>query len=213
MSKTELADLRRDFSSDGLLESAVALCPFEQFSAWMDDAMKADIIDPNAMTVSTVGVDGRPSTRVVLLKYFDETGFVFFTNYKSKKGIDLANNPFTVFHFFWPQLDRQVAIYGSVERTSREESEKYFNSRPVESRLGAWASSQSRVIESREVLETRFEEFKAKFGNDVPLPPFWGGFRLTPDKFEFWQGRQNRLHDRICCTLAGGAWAISRLSP
>ncbi|MEO6655655.1 MAG: pyridoxamine 5'-phosphate oxidase [Pyrinomonadaceae bacterium] len=213
MSKTELAGLRRDFSSDGLLESAVAASPFEQFSDWMEDALKADIIDPNAMTLSTVGDDGRPSARVVLLKYFDESGFAFFTNYESKKGTDLARNPFTVFHFFWPQLDRQVAIYGRVEKTSREVSEKYFNSRPVDSRLGAWTSNQSRVIGSREELETRFEECRGKFGDDVPLPPFWGGFRLTPDKFEFWQGRQNRLHDRICYTLDGGAWAISRLSP
>ena len=213
MDKTELAGLRRDFSSVGLLESTVAANPFDQFSTWMDDSLKADIIDPNAMTLSTVGGDGRPSARIVLLKYFDESGLAFFTNYESKKGTDLANNPFTVFHFFWPQLDRQVAIYGRVEKTSREESEKYFNSRPVESRLGAWTSNQSRVIVSRDVLETRFEEFKEKFGDNVPLPSFWGGFRLTPDKFEFWQGRQNRLHDRICYTLDSDAWKITRLSP
>ncbi|MEO6051283.1 MAG: pyridoxamine 5'-phosphate oxidase [Pyrinomonadaceae bacterium] len=213
MSKTELAGLRRDFASDGLSESDVDRDPFEQFSVWMDDALKADIIDPNAMTVSTVGDDGRPSARIVLLKYFDETSFAFFTNYESKKGADLAGNPFTVFHFFWPELDRQVAIYGRVEKTSRKESEKYFNSRPVESRLGAWTSSQSRVIESRDALEKRFEEFRQKFGDNVSLPPFWGGFRMTPDKFEFWQGRQNRLHDRICYMLNGNIWEIARLSP
>lgn len=209
----ELADLRRDFSSAGLDEASCAANPFDQFSKWMDDALNADIIDPNAMTVSTVGEDGRPSVRVVLLKSFDSESFAFFTNYESKKGTDLLRNPFTVFHFFWPQLDRQVAIYGHVEKTSREESEEYFNSRPVDSRLGAWTSNQSREIDSREVLEKRFEEFREKFGDDVPLPPFWGGFRLTPEKFEFWQGRQNRLHDRICYTLNDHKWKISRLSP
>jgi len=179
----------------------------------MNDALKSDVIDPNAMTVSTVGSDGRPSSRVVLLKLFDERGFVFFTNYESKKGSDLTTNPYAVMHFFWPQLDRQVAIYGSVEKTDRAESEKYFKSRPTDSQLGAWASAQSRVIESREELEERFAELREKFGNDVPLPPFWGGFRLSPDKFEFWQGRQNRLHDRICYTLTGSSWGITRLSP
>lgn len=209
----ELADLRRDFSSNGLAEASVAANPFDQFALWMDAALNADIIDTNAMTVSTVGDDGRPSARVVLLKHFDAESFCFYTNYESKKGTDLIHNPFTVFHFFWPQLDRQIAIYGRVEKTSREESEKYFNSRPVDSRLGAWTSSQSSVIESRDVLEQRFEDFREKYGDDVPLPPFWGGFRLTPDKFEFWQGRQNRLHDRIVYERDGESWQIRRLSP
>ncbi len=209
----DLADLRRDFSSAGLDENSCAANPFDQFSKWMDDALNSDIIDPNAMTVSTVGADGRPSARIVLLKSFDAESLTFFTNYESKKGTDLTANPFTVFHFFWPQIDRQIAVYGRVEKTSREESETYFNSRPVDSRIGAWTSNQSREIESREVLEQRFEEFREKFGDDVPLPPFWGGFRLTPDKFEFWQGRQNRLHDRICYILNDHKWEISRLSP
>ena len=210
---TNLADLRRDFSSNGLDETDVSANPFDQFAIWMDAALNADIIDANAMTVSTVGADGRPSARVVLLKSFDAESFTFFTNYESKNGTDLIANPHTVFHFFWPQIDRQIAIYGCVEKTSREESEKYFHSRPVDSRLGAWTSNQSRQITSREELEKRFEEFREKFGDDVPLPPFWGGFRLTPDKFEFWQGRQNRLHDRICYALDGTDWKISRLSP
>ncbi len=210
---TDLSEIRRDFASDGLLEADMATDPFEQFAAWMDDALKADILDPNAMTVSTVGADNKPSARVVLLKGFDADGFVFFTNYESKKGSDLINNPQTVFHFFWPQLNRQVAIYGRVEKTSREESEKYFKSRPFDSRLAAWASAQSSEIASREVLENRFEEFRKKFGDEVPLPPFWGGFRLIPEKFEFWQGRQNRLHDRIVYTLDKIAWQMSRLSP
>ncbi len=209
----ELADLRRDFSSVGLEEASVAANPFDQFSIWMDAALNADIIDPNAMTVSTVGEDGRPSARIVLLKQFDAEGFSFYTNYESKKGTDLLQNPFSVFHFFWPQLDRQMAIYGRVEKTSREESEKYFKSRPVDSRIGAWTSAQSREIDSRETLEKRFDEFRETFGDDVPLPPFWGGFRLTPDKFEFWQGRQNRLHDRIVYDRSGENWQIRRLSP
>lgn len=213
MNKHELADLRRDFAVGGLSESDIAANPFEQFAAWMNDALKADIIDANAMTVSTVGEDGRPSVRVVLLKYYGEEGFAFFTNYESKKGRDLTANPFAAMHFFWPQLDRQIAVYGRVEKTSRDESEKYFNSRPVDSRIAAWASAQSSVIESREVLDKRFEEHKERFGDDVPLPPFWGGFRLTPDKFEFWQGRQNRLHDRICYQQDDDAWTITRLSP
>lgn len=213
MDRKELADLRRDFSNGGLFESGVAASPFEQFSVWMNEALMAGLIDANAMTLSTVGEDARPSARVVLLKYFGEEGFAFFTNYESKKGRDLNSNPFTVLHFFWPQLDRQVAVYGRVQKTSREESKKYFNSRPVDSRLGAWVSDQSRVIESRDVLDERLAEFREKFGDDVPLPLFWGGFRLTPDKFEFWQGRQNRLHDRIVYELKGGDWQIVRLSP
>jgi len=208
-----LSDLRRDFSSRELSEATVTASPFEQFSLWMDEALESDILDVNAMTLSTVGEDGRPSARVVLLKYFGDEGFAFFTNYASKKGKDLDTIPYAVLHFFWPQLDRQAAVYGRVEKTSREESEKYFNSRPVDSRLGAWASSQSRVIESRSVLETRFVEFREKFGDNIPLPPFWGGFRLTPDKFEFWQGRQNRLHDRIVYELSDKEWQIARLSP
>lgn len=179
----------------------------------MNDALMSEVLDPNAMTVSTVDDDRRPSARVVLLKDFDTDGFVFFTNYESKKGRDLTANPYTVLHFFWPQLDRQAAIYGKARKTTREESEKYFNSRPVDSRLGAWTSNQSRVIESREVLEMRFAELREKFGDNVPLPEFWGGFRVVPDKFEFWQGRQNRLHDRIVYELSDGEWKISRLSP
>jgi len=213
MDRTDLADLRRDFESEGLNESDMDLSPFVQFARWMDDALKAEVPDANAMTLATIGDDGRPDARVVLLKYYGETGFAFFTNYESKKGSDLETNPYAVLHFFWPQLHRQVGVYGRVDKTSREESEKYFNSRPVDSRLAAWASNQSRIIESREILDKRFEEFRAKFGDDVPLPEYWGGFRLTPDRFEFWQGRQNRLHDRLCYKLAGNTWMINRLSP
>lgn len=210
---TDIADIRRDFDSIGLHESDMSADPFEQFAAWMNDALNSDILDPNAMTVTTVGADNKPSARVVLLKKFDEQGFVFFTNYDSKKGRDLAANPNTSFNFFWPQLNRQIAIRGRARKTSRSDSEKYFRSRPADSQLAAWASSQSDEIASRKVLETRFREFRDKFGADIPLPPFWGGFRLTPDKFEFWQGRQNRLHDRIVYTLDGDVWQMSRLSP
>jgi pyridoxamine 5'-phosphate oxidase len=213
MDKTELADLRREFSSKGLSRRDVSASPFVQFSNWMNEALTAGVTDANAMTLSTVGEDGRPSARVVLLKYYGETGFAFFTNSESKKARDLDANPMSVLHFYWPQLDRQAAVYGRAEKTSREESEKYFNSRPVESRLGAWASTQSARLESRDTLEARVEEFRKRFGDTVPLPPFWGGFRVIPDKFEFWQGRQNRLHDRIVYELKGDVWEIARLSP
>lgn len=213
MDRYDLADLRRDFASDGLLESDVDASPFVQFAKWMGEAMAAEVPDANAMTVATLGEDGRPDARVVLLKYYGEKGFAFFTNYESKKGRDLLANPFATMHFFWPELYRQVSIYGTVTRTSREESENYFKSRPVDSQIAAWASNQSRVIESRSFLEARFDEFKAKFGDEVPLPDFWGGFCLTPDRFEFWQGRQNRLHDRLCYSVEESGWTIVRLSP
>ena len=213
MDRTELADLRRDFSSQALNKADLDPSPFVQFARWMDEAVKAEIPDANAMTLATVGEDNRPDARVVLLKYYGETGFAFFTNYESKKGRDLDANPYAALHFFWPQLDRQVGIYGRVEKTSREESEKYFKSRPVESRLAAWASNQSRIIASRDVLVKRFEEFREKFGDDVPLPSYWGGFRVQPDRVEFWQGRQNRLHDRLCYTTDETGWQIIRLSP
>lgn len=213
MERNDLAELRREFTSQELSETTVDADPVEQFAAWIDEALRSDVIDANAMTLATVGGDGRPSARVVLLKYFGDDGFAFFTNYESKKARDLDANPFATLHFFWPQLDRQVAVYGRAERTSREESEKYFNSRPVESRLGAWASKQSTPVESRNVLEKRVEEFRSQFGEDVPLPPFWGGFRLLPDRFEFWQGRQSRLHDRIVYESIGDGWQIIRLCP
>jgi len=213
MSKDDLADLRRDFSGTRLLRSSVAPDPFDQFSIWMNEALDSDILDPNAMTVSTVGSDGKPSARVVLLKAFDKRGFEFFTNYESKKGRDLSANPNTVLHFFWPQLNRQVAICGIAEKISAEESKKYFDSRPLDSRIGAWASEQSTIIESRDVLEDRFAELKQRFAGSVPLPPFWGGFRVAPQKIEFWQGQPDRLHDRIIYELQNGEWKIFRLSP
>ena len=214
MSEGELTDLRRDYARETLSRASVAHSPFVQFSKWMDEVLTSKIIDPNAMMVSTVDAECRPSSRVVLLKDFGESGFTFFTNYESRKGRELAANPNVVLHFFWPELERQVNISGTAAKTSREESEAYFRSRPFESRIGAWASSQSAVLQSREELEDRVGELRAQYADgDVPLPPFWGGFRVTPGRFEFWQGRPSRLHDRICYKLIGGSWGIERLSP
>jgi pyridoxamine 5'-phosphate oxidase len=214
MSESELTNLRRDYARESLSRSSVAHDPLVQFSKWMDEVLTSKVIDPNAMVVSTVDAECRPSSRVVLLKDFGESGFTFFTNYESKKGRDLAENPNTVLHFFWPELERQVNIRGTAAKVSREESETYFRSRPVESRIGAWASSQSSVIGSRGELEERVEELRQRYADgEVPLPPFWGGFRVMPDRFEFWQGRPSRLHDRICYERDGQAWRITRLSP
>jgi len=214
MDNKHLAGIRRDYSHSELSEDSVSADPFAQFDRWMNDALNAELIEPTAMTLSTVGDDKRPSSRVVLLKGFDAGGFVFFTNYESQKGTQLAANPHAALHFFWPELERQINIRGAVARTSRQESEEYFRSRPFESRIGAAASKQSSTIESRDDLENRVAELREKYADgNVPLPTFWGGFRLKPDHFEFWQGRRNRLHDRICYDLIGDGWTISRLSP
>jgi len=188
--------------------------PFVQFTAWMNEALAAEVSEPTAMTLATVDADHRPSARIVLLKGFDEGGFVFYTNYESKKGVNLLANPNAALHFFWPDLERQVEITGTVVKTSPEESEEYFRSRPFESRIGAWASKQSEAIESRKTLEKSFGDLLAKYADgEVPLPPFWGGFRLTPVNFEFWQGRESRLHDRICYERQNDGWNIFRRSP
>lgn len=213
MEKPNLADLRRDYSLRELDESTVMLDPLEQFTSWFGEATNSAVIEPNAMTISTVGHEGIPSSRVVLLKGFDRSGFVFFTNYKSRKGTELIENPNACLHFFWPDLERQIIINGTSVKISREESQVYFDSRPLASRIGAWTSKQSRVIDSRKVLEEREAELTKKFGEDVPLPPFWGGFRVIPNRFEFWQGRPSRLHDRIVYDLIDNEWVIARLSP
>jgi pyridoxamine 5'-phosphate oxidase len=214
MNADELAGLRRDFSSRTLSESSIQTDPIDQFSLWMREALAAEIMDANAMTLSTVDAECRPSSRVVLLKGFDKAGFTFFTNYESKKARDLAGNPHAVIHFFWAELERQVIISGRAEKISQAESESYFRSRPLESRIGAWASKQSSILAGREELERRVEELKREFADgDVPLPPFWGGYLLVPDRFEFWQGRASRLHDRICFEIREGGWKIVRLSP
>lgn len=214
MDKKTLADLRRDYSSEPLLESAVAADPFSQFSKWMDEAFASGEIDANAMTVSTVDAEGRPSSRVVLLKGVDEGSFVFFTNYESKKAADLGANENIFLHFFWPGLHRQISISGVAAKTSREEAEQYFATRPRESQAGAWASQQSTVIARREELEKSFADIQQRFeGQAIPCPPFWGGFRVVPSRFEFWQGRASRLHDRIVYELRDDKWQIARLAP
>ena len=213
MNRDDLAGLRRDYSGKELTKSVVDPDPIVQFSTWLDEALNSEITDANAMIVSTVDADCRPSSRVVLLKGLDDRGFVFFTNYKSRKGADLDNDPNISLTFFWPQLQRQVHISGSAEKTSQRESETYFKSRPLDSQIGAWASHQSSVIESRAALETRFREIRERFGDDVPLPPFWGGYRVIPMQIEFWQGRASRLHDRIVYKRENGTWTIERLSP
>lgn len=212
--EVNLAELRREYALQELSEDSVAADPFVQFANWFDEYLSSAPIEPSAVVVSTVGDDGSPSSRVVLLKGFDPDGFVFFTNYESKKGRDISLNPSVALHFFWPELERQVAIVGRAERTSRKESETYFASRPFASRLGAWASKQSERLSSRKDLEDRLEVMRTRFNDeDIPCPPFWGGFRVVPTRFEFWQGRPSRLHDRICYELDNGEWRILRLYP
>jgi pyridoxamine 5'-phosphate oxidase len=210
-----ISGVRREYALGGLSEDQLAADPLEQFRVWLNQTLEADPLDPTAMTLATADRDGRPSARVVLLKGYDERGFVFFTNYGSQKGRELAENPRAALVFFWSKFDRQVRVEGTVERTSREESEEYFQSRPPAARLGAWASAQSRVIAGREVLERQVVEVTERFGDGpVPLPDFWGGFRVRPEVLEFWQGRPSRLHDRIRYTrLPEGGWRIERLSP
>lgn len=209
-----LADIRRDYSREELSEANVSPDPVVQFGKWMDEAIAAETDEPTAMTLSTVGEDTRPSSRVVLLKGFDSGGFVFFTNYYSRKGRALAANPFAALNFFWPELERQINISGTVTRVSAEESDEYFKSRPFLSRLGAWASNQSEEIASRAVIMARAAKLTAKYAlGNVPRPPHWGGFRVVPDRIEFWQGRPSRLHDRIVYTLDSNEWRIARLSP
>jgi pyridoxamine 5'-phosphate oxidase len=207
--------LRYEHAGQGLRRSDLDPDPIKQFSNWFTAAIEAGIRDVNAMSLATAGPDGKPSVRIVLLKGFDQDGFVFFTNYESDKGKQLEANPYAALAFYWIELDRQIRISGKVERTSREESQIYFHSRPVGSQLGAWASRQSEVLDARRVLDARMAEMTERFGdNPVPLPPHWGGYRLKPDVFEFWQGRPNRLHDRFRYTLhAKGDWLTERLAP
>lgn len=210
----ELAGLRQDYSRHELSRSSVAEDPFAQFTAWFDEAVSALIVEPNAMMLGTATTEGQPSGRTVLLKGYDGSGFQFFTNYNSAKARDLTVNPFCFLHFFWKELERQVFIRGLARKTSEQESDDYFAIRPYQSQIGAWASEQSSVIPSRKTLEEKFAELKEKFSEGtVPRPPFWGGYRVTPDHFEFWQGRPSRLHDRILYTRHEHSWLISRLSP
>lgn len=211
----DISELRRDYSLAGLSEADAAADPMDQFKDWFAEVLKKESHDPTALTLATADHDGRPSARIVLLKGFDERGFVFYTNYGSRKGRELEGNPRAALVFYWPDFDRQVRVEGTVERTSRRESEEYFRSRPLGSRLGAWASAQSSVIPGREDLERNLREIAARFSEgDVPLPDFWGGYRVRPEVVEFWQGRPSRLHDRLRYTrLPDGGWTIERLSP
>ena len=214
INNNDISKIRRSYSLKELNENNVLSDPIKQFSLWMDEAISSNLIDPNAMILSTANKNGIPSARTVLLKGFDEKGFVFFTNYESAKAKDLAENSFASLLFLWLELERQVRITGKAEKVSREESEKYFISRPRDSQLGAWASKQSTVIPNRKILESKFEGMREKFeGKEVPPPSFWGGYKVIPQRVEFWQGRENRLHDRICYSITEGEWKIERLSP
>ena len=208
---------RRKKTSEGETfdERGVHRDPIRQFAKWFGEAVEAVPQLPNAVTLSTATKDGKPSARVVLMKSFDEDGFVFFTNYGSRKGKELTTNPRAELLFYWPELHRQVRIEGTVEKTSEQESDDYFQTRPRESQVSAWASSQSGVVKNRKELEKRFHEFDRRYGNRrVPRPPHWGGYRLRPRRIEFWQGRENRLHDRLVYLLRGGkTWALQRLAP
>lgn len=207
--------LRRDFTMETLDESQVSHDPVKQFEAWFKEAIQAEVNEPNAMTVATVGEHGRPSARIVLLRNYGEEGFSFYTNYNSRKGKEIAHNPFASLLFFWPELERQVRIEGKLRMQSAEESDRYFMSRPESSRIGAWASPQSEVIGSRKVLDDNIGKASEEFrGKEVTRPGWWGGYVLEPDTFEFWQGRHSRLHDRISYTKdEESSWRIARLAP
>ena len=210
---THIADLRKSYERAELNETASHADPLQQFDQWLQEAIKAEIAEPNAMTVATVGSNLRPSTRVVLIKGYDERGIVWYTNYNSRKGKELAGNPFAALQFHWVDLERVVRIEGRVERVSAQESDAYFNSRPLDSRIGAWASPQSQVISGRSVLVTNAAKYGAQFLLNPPRPPHWGGFRLVPDRWEFWQGRKSRLHDRLRYELRNNEWVRERLAP
>ncbi len=213
----DLFEFRNEYLLGGLEREDLSNSPFEQFGQWFNHACECSVKEPNAMVVSTVNAEGAPSSRVVLLKSWDERGFVFYTNYKSAKAEDMACNPQVSALFFWPDLERQLRINGKVVKVSTAESLRYFLSRPFGSRLGAWVSHQSSIITSRSLLEMQFDKMKRKFANgEIPLPDFWGGYRIEPNYFEFWQGRQNRLHDRFAYKKSDtekSGWLIERLAP
>ncbi len=210
-----IADIRKDYTLNGLDKSDVSETPFKQFQKWFDEAIDSQILEPNGMVLSTITETMRLKSRVVLLKGFDERGFVFFTNYNSTKGQNIAHNPTATLNFWWVALERQVRIEGQIVKVSEQESDQYFSSRPRGSQIGAWVSEQSTVIENREVLTQRQAELEAQFeGKAIPRPAHWGGYRLVPDCIEFWQGRSSRLHDRLRYSLTDSQiWTIERLAP
>lgn len=210
-----VADLRQEYTRAGLRETDAAPDPIEQFRRWFEEALAAGLHEPNAMTLATATSDGRPAARVVLLKGFEERGFVFYTNYEGRKGRELEENPYCALVFYWGELERQVRIEGRASRISGEESDAYYRSRPLGSRLGAWVSEQSRPVGDRATLEERLRELEDEYeGREVPRPPFWGGYRVVPEEIEFWQGRENRLHDRLLYSRQSDeGWSMARLQP
>jgi pyridoxamine 5'-phosphate oxidase len=213
MNTPSLADMRKNYQQAELLESNAAPHPLQQFTTWLNQALEAEISEPNAMTLATVSSTLRPSTRVVLIKGYDEHGIVWFTNYDSRKGRELAGNPFAALQFHWVELERVVRIEGRVEKISETESDTYYHSRPLGSRIGAWASPQSQTIASREWLQDELKNYADKFQQEPPRPPHWGGYRLVPDTWEFWQGGGARLHDRLKYTKQQDNWLMERLAP
>jgi len=210
----DIANLRREYSIKPLHRSDLDLNPFAQFDNWFNEALRAESMDPNAMSLATVAENGQPSNRTVLLKYYDENGFVFYTNLGSRKAGEIDSNDRVALLFYWHELHRQIKILGKAERIGATENIRYFMRRPRESQIGAWVSRQSRIISSRSVLENKFAEMKQKFANgQIPLPSFWGGYRVVPESIEFWQGRESRLHDRFMYTTTQSGWNIERLAP
>ena len=209
----KLSQIRRDYTKSSFNERNANPDPVEQFRLWFDDVIESQMLEPNAVILSTATKEGKPSSRVLLLKKFDKSGFVFYSNYESRKGKELEENPFGSLLFYWDKLERQVRIEGSISKISFEESNEYFQTRPYTSRLGAWASKQSSPLSSRFSLIRDVARLMTKYKNNVPLPPYWGGYRLVPSVFEFWQGRESRLHDRIRYTFIDGGWKLDRLYP
>ena len=210
----ELENIRRNYKLKSLDTKDVDLNPFVQFNIWFEEMLKSNLIEPTAVILATASKQGKPSARTLLLKSYDETGFVYYSNYESTKGKELAENNQASLLFYWPELERQIRIEGKVEKVSQKESEKYFKTRPFKSKVGAWASNQSTIINSRLTIVKKFLYYLAKFhSKDIPLPPYWGGYRLVPEYFEFWQGRSNRLHDRVIYQKSNDTWKIDRLSP
>lgn len=211
----DLTVMRKHYQHEGLVEEQLAADPVAQFTRWFHEADEAGVAEPNAMVLSTADAEGRPSSRTVLLKGYDRRGFVFYTNYGSQKGSELSVNPHAALLFPWVAIARQVLVTGRVEKVGRDETAAYFRTRPHGSQLGAWASEQSSPVSSREVLEQRYAELERRYpeGEGVPVPPFWGGYRVVPERVEFWQGRENRLHDRLRYVAEGGGWRVERLCP